>query len=98
MTKSLSIRCACVMLTITTCNACVSVKAANFYCKKIDMKFQHDDSWLFRLFVIKRNTIRIDWICERGCVLVETPYFPSCYTPKDLQNNEQTEGHRSEMS
>jgi hypothetical protein len=80
-----------------TCNACVFVKAADFSCKKIDIKFQRDDSWLFGFFVIKRNTLRIDWICERGCALVGTPCFPSRYTPKDLQNNEQTEAHRSEL-
>lgn len=98
MTTSLSIRRASVMLTITTCNGCVSVKTADFCCKKIDMKFQREDSWLFRFFITKRDTIRIDWICERGCVRVGTPCFPSCYTPKDLQNNEQTEAHSSELS
>lgn len=84
MNKSLSIKCAYVMLTITTCNACVFAKAADFSCKKVDMKFQHDDSWLFRLFVLKRNTIKMDWMCDRGCVLVGTPCFPSCLHTEGL--------------
>lgn len=78
MTKSFSIRCAYIMLTITTSNVCLFVKATDFSCRKVDMKFQHDDSWLFGLFVIKRNTTKIDWICDSGCVLVGTACFPSC--------------------